>query len=325
MLLESGLYGIYLEVPGIDNDGYLIDEATKPKFDAGLSVGDISYHDMKYGGAKYNSTIVSFYDSISGFGFDAGQKTIDWKMPFDWNTTRISANRNILVHEEVRLAEPLYQELAGNGTLKGTVNGLSLDRSRITVDPFSFPDTMALHYSLTKNDLVEQSSKIPNGTSEMQFRLTPENKAIETSGRIIAVSGGIEVLVSWDPASLKGNLLSTATFHFIDAASGSLLDASVNYDMAIYKGDTLVLEKKNLVAAGRTDSQTVSFPANDVYNIEITVKSLVRDGLTPDLTRKGVATGTVIVPEFPFSTLMATASVALVIALPRLQRRKVDK
>ena len=41
------------------------------------------------------------------------------------------------------------------------------------VDPFSFPGTMALHYSLTKNDLVELSKKIPNGTSQMQFRLTP--------------------------------------------------------------------------------------------------------------------------------------------------------
>ena len=113
LLLESSLYGIHVEVPGIDNDGYLFEEATKPKFDAGLSVGDISYHGMEYGGTKYNSTIISYYDSIGGFGFDAGQKTIDWKMPFDWNTTRISANRNILVHEEVRLAEPLYRELAG--------------------------------------------------------------------------------------------------------------------------------------------------------------------------------------------------------------------
>ena len=142
---------------------------------------------------------------------------------------------------------------------------------------------------------------------------------------MIAVSGGIEVLVSWDPASLKGNSPSTATFRFIDAAGGSPLDAGVNYDMAIYKGAALVLERRDLVAAGGMDSQMVSFPANDVYNIEVKVKGLVRDGLTPDLTRNGIATGTVVVPEFPFSMLVAAASVALVIAVLRLQRRRMDK
>lgn len=324
LLLESGLYGIHVEVPGIDNDGYLFDEPTRPKFDTGLSVGDISYHDMDYAGKKYNATIVSYYDSVSDFGFNQEQKAITWKMPFDWNTTRISSNNNILVHEEVRLAAPLYSGLAGNGTLKGTVNGLSLDGSRILVDPFSFPGSMALHYSLTKSDLVELSRKIPQGTGEMQFAMTPDIKTIGTSGRMIAVTGGMEVLVSWSPGNLEGNADSTATLRFIDAASGSPVAADVNYDMAIYKDGKPVLERKDLVATGGADSQTVSFPADDVYSIEVKVKGLVRDGLTPDLTRNGVATGTVVVPEFPLSALVAAASIALAVVLLRARRWNMD-
>ena len=315
LLLESGLYGLHVEIPVIDNDGYLFSEASMPKFNTDLSVGDVSYHDMQYGGSKYNTTLISYYDSIRDFGFDPAQKSLTWKMPFDWNATRISTANTIFVHEELKLAQPLYDGMVGKGVLNAVVNGVPLDNSRIIVDPYSSPGFMIVHYIIPRNDLVELSKKVPTGTLEMQFSLAPERKAIETSTNMITDAGRIEVLVGWSPSDLKGNAESTTTLHFVDAASGLPVKANVNYDIAIYKDEKLVLEKKDLVAAGGLDSQKVTFPTDDVYSIEVKVKGLSGNGTTPDYTRNGVARGTVVVPEFPYSLLAASLSVALAVAL----------
>src|SRR5919108_714444 len=42
-----------------------------------------------------------------------------------------------------------------------------------------------------------------------------------------------------------------------------------------------------------------SFPAKDIYQVQLQIKGLVKPGQTPDFTRNGIARGYVVVPEFP--------------------------
>jgi hypothetical protein len=64
-----------------------------------------------------------------------------------------------------------------------------------------------------------------------------------------------------------------------------------------------VITKQDLVAKNATDTQVVTFPSIDIYQIQLEIKQLLKSGQTPDLTRNGLARGYVVVPEFP-STLV---------------------
>jgi hypothetical protein len=53
------------------------------------------------------------------------------------------------------------------------------------------------------------------------------------------------------------------------------------------------------MARGGGADQTLNFPADENYRVEVTVKGLVKAGQPADLTRNGIARGVVLVPEFP--------------------------
>jgi hypothetical protein len=70
-----------------------------------------------------------------------------------------------------------------------------------------------------------------------------------------------------------------------------------------------------LVAKNATDTQVVTFPSNDIYQIQLEIKQLLKAGQTPDLTRNGIARGYVVVPEFPstLTTILLTSIVFTII------------
>jgi hypothetical protein len=68
--------------------------------------------------------------------------------------------------------------------------------------------------------------------------------------------------------------------------------------MIILKDNHTVITKPNLLAKNAADTQTITFPANGTYNIQLVIKGLLKTGQTPDLTRNGITTGAVVVPEF---------------------------
>lgn len=49
--------------------------------------------------------IISYYDELKDFSFDPSTKEMQFAMPFDWNVTRLEANK-IMVHQEVNLPKP---------------------------------------------------------------------------------------------------------------------------------------------------------------------------------------------------------------------------
>jgi hypothetical protein len=66
----------------------------------------------------------------------------------------------------------------------------------------------------------------------------------------------------------------------------------------------------------------LNFPSDANYRVEVAVKALQKQGQSPDLTRNGVARGTVVVPEFPAGAMVAVAgTLAAVVIAQRLMRK----
>ena len=313
ILLDGGLYHFHIEIFGIDNDRNIFIPENAPKFDSWLSVGDVYHNNWDYQNHNYNTTLISYYDKINNLNFDPAKKSFSWSMPFNWNLTRLQ-QQPVFVHEEMRLPKS-WKGLGDSTMYNATVNSQPLSGRSLAIDPFSFPNAMVVHYLVNKNDILklaqeqqqQQSTKQANGnnntTGLMRFTLLPPSASaqqqIPTSSDLVTNTGGIHAAVSWSPNPLKPQTQSTIKISFYDPVTSNPLSTNdIKYDMIILKDNHTVITKPNLLAKNAADTQTITFPANGTYNIQLVIKGLLKTGQTPDLTRNGITTGAVVVPEF---------------------------
>ena len=338
LLLQGGLYHFHIEIFSIDNDRNIFIPAQAPKFDAYLSVGDVYHNNWNYLGQIYNTTLISYYDKINNLNLQPTIKSFTWSMPFNWNLSRIK-QQPIFVHEEMRLPKS-WKGFGDLTQFNATVNGQPLSGRSLAIDPFSFPNDTVVHFLVNKNDIVNLAQQVNNNndaggitktntTGLMKFALSPLNATtqIATSSDIPTNTGSIHAAVSWFPNPLAANSQSTLKISFYDpTATAPLTNTNVKYNLIIFdKNNHPVITKQNLLAKNAADTQTIVFPANEIYHMEVQITGLVKAGQTPDLTRNGVATGYVVVPEFPTMTSTILVIGGLFAALIVIQRTSSKK
>ncbi len=352
LLLEGGLYHFHVEIFTIDNDRTLFVPQQAPKFDAYLSVGSVYDKNEIYQNHKYNTTLISYYEKLDNLKFDSSKPMFTWSMPFDYNITRIKA-QPIFVHEEMRLPKA-WKGFGDLTQFNATVNGIPLSGRSLAIDPFSFPNDTVVHYLVNKNDIIKiadafnanhtntntknatatsasgvnsnSNPKSANTTAFMNFALTPFTGVtqISTSSDIPTNTGSIHAALSWSPNPLVPNTPSRLHISFYDpTATAPLNGMDVKYDMIIYdKNNHPIITKQNLIAKNTTGTESIVFPAAQTYHVQVKITQIVKPGQTPDFTRNGVATGYVVVPEFP-SYLTVTIVMAMLIgAVVLMQSRK---
>lgn len=325
VFLEGGIYHFRIEIFGVDNIRNIFADADIPKFDSWLSVGDVFTKQVQYNGQAYDTTIISYYDQVDDFNFDAQNQTLMWSMPFDWNVSRLEQT-SVYVHEEVRIPK----SMAGVGdatSFAATVNDKPISGRMLVIDPFTSETELTLHYLLNKNDIVRMASNVPDDSSQMAFTLAPSTEAnMQTSGEMSTDTGGINVAAEWTPSQLNADTESTLKLDFSDGFSGDRLDSDVIYDLRILDSEgNEVYSQSDLTAEDGTSTQTIDFLNNENYRIEIVVKGLVRDGQPVDTTRNGIARGIVVVPEFPTGAIVAAVAGVLgaVLLLQRFARKSM--
>jgi hypothetical protein len=320
LFLEGGIYHLRVEIFGVDSIRNIFADENIPKFDSWLSVGDVFTQNVDYQGQPYNTTVISYYDRVRDFSFDGSNEQFTWSMPFDWNISRIK-DTNIFVHEEVRIPKSL-PGIGDSSSFAATVNGNQISGRMLSVDPYSSQQEVTLHYLINKNDIVSMASTIPQGDSGMTFTLAPSTgQNTQTTGEILTDTGNINVVLDWTPDQLNANTESTLKLGFLDGFSGERIANNVNYNIRILDNNgSQVYSQTGLVAEGGTDTQTIDFPANENYRMEIQVTGIARDGQTIDQTRNGIARGTVVVPEFSAGTAVAITILGITLSIILLQR-----
>jgi hypothetical protein len=322
MFLEGGIYHLRIDILGIDSIRELFPPDQIPRFDSWLSVGDIFTESIEYQGEQYDATIISYYDQVRDFNFDAEEQQFSWSMPFDWDVERIQ-DTNIFVHEEVQIPK----SLAGIGdaaSFSATVNGNQIAGRMLAVDPFTLEDDLTLHYLINKNDVIAMAESVPEGTSEMTFTLAPgTGDNSQTTSEMLTDRGEVKVLAEWTPNPLNADTDSTLNLAFSDGFTDQRIDGDVNYNLRIFDlNNTQVYTQSDLVADGGTGTQIIDFPSNENYRLEVEITGIARDGQPVDETRNGIARGTVVVPEFPVGIMLAVAgSIGVLVAMQRFARK----
>lgn len=328
LFLEGGIYHIQIEIFGVDNIRNIFTDENIPRFDSWLSVGDVYTQSIEYQGQPHDITLISYYDRVSNFTFDASNQQFAWSMPFDWNVSRIE-DTNIFVHEEIRIPKSL-PGIGNTASFTATVNGNPITGRMITVDPYSSQQDLTLHYLINKNDILRMVGDIPGGTSNMVFTLAPSTgQAAQTTGEIVTETGNVMVLLEWAPDQLNADTESTLTLSFYDGFSGERIQDNVNYNLRLLDNNgSQVYSETGLIAEGGNDTQAIDFPANENYRMEVEVTGIGRDGQPLDQTRNGIARGVVVVPEFATGSLVAAAAITsimggMIIALRRFLKNGI--
>jgi hypothetical protein len=300
LLLEGGIYHFQIEIFGIDNDRNIFKPEDAPKFDSYLSVGDVFRENLTYNAKVYNATLISYYDKIQNFNFEASKLVASWEMPFDWNLSRINAT-SIFVHEEFMVPKS-FSEFSNITVFNATVNGQPVSGRGLAIDPFSSDKALIIHYLLTKNDIIklaEMKDVVGGSNNTMKFTLMPMGHASKQSSSDITTDfGAIHASLTWSPDPPRPGSETKLTLKFSDAQKDSSLNADVNYGLSIRSSDGKeIIRKDNLFALNGTGTVSLTIPASGVYQIEVDVKSLKYSGQTaPDGTRKGLARGFIVLP-----------------------------
>jgi hypothetical protein len=261
--------------------------------------------------------------------------------------TRIK-QQPIFVHEEMRLPKS-WKGFGDLTQFNATVNGQRLSGLSLAIDPFSFPNDTIVHYLVNKNDIIKltqdyngnhtknvatttrtgagtgSAPKSENTTGPMNFALTPFTGVtrISTSSDIPTNTGSIHAALSWSPNPIAPNTQSKLHISFYDpTAIAPLTNTNVKYNLIIYdKNNHPVITKQNLLATNAAGTETIVFPAAQTYHMQVQITGLLKPGQMPDFTRNGIATGYVVVPEFP-GVLSASLIMALMVGMTLLIRSK---
>lgn len=309
MFLEGGIYHLNIQILGIDTIRELFPPDQVPEFDSWLSVGDIFTQSIEYRGQPYDTTIISYYDQVQDFNFDSEKQEFSWSMPFDWDVERIKST-NIFVHEEVKVPKSLGG-IGDSFSLAATVNGNPISGKQLAIDPYSSEQELTLHYLVSKDDIINMAGQVPEGTSKMTFTLAPAtSENTQTTTELFTETGNIKVGAEWTPIPLSANSDSTLTLSFFDEFAGAKITDDVSYNLRILDSNgTQAYGKSGQVAKGGTTTQTIDFPSDEHYRVEVEITGIEKEGQPIDQTRNGVARGTVVVPEFPAGALIAVAGV----------------
>ena len=168
----GGLYHFIVRIETVDSDNTLLPDNQEPIYDTWLSIGNTENHQIDIADKQLPVKIISYYDKLKDFGFDAKSMRMKLDMPFNWNLNRLE-NSSIFVHEEIYVPKPnAFTDKSGFG---GSVKRINISKN-IVLDN-SNPNTDVIHIMLTKNDLLSLADQInKNGEATsgiMSFTVEP--------------------------------------------------------------------------------------------------------------------------------------------------------
>ena len=191
---KGGLYNIQVVVLGATSPKTFV--ADQLKFDTFVSVAQDQFFSIPEATAEIPVTVKTYYDDVSNFEFKKSDKSISFKMPFDWNPDYVDLVQ--VVHEELRFPKS-YEPYGPQNDFVGYVDGVQVDNRTLLVDPYSSESQNIIHFLVTANELKRINEELgPEHYSkkEMFFELVPKGQTTE-NGFSTTFENGYKANVVW--------------------------------------------------------------------------------------------------------------------------------
>ncbi|MDQ6668122.1 MAG: plastocyanin/azurin family copper-binding protein [Thermoproteota archaeon] len=194
IFINGGLYHFIVRIATVDSDSTLLPDNQEPIYDSWLSIGNTVNQQIDLNGKQIPIKVISYYDKLNSFRFDAKNMQMQFNMPFIWNVSRINKT-NIFVHEEIYVPNPT--PFTANKSFAGTVNGIDVSKDLMLDN--SNPNRDVIHVMIPKKDLVGIADQVNRNTQAsnglMKFTLQP------AKGSMSSMSGSNS---SMSPAGAAG-------------------------------------------------------------------------------------------------------------------------
>jgi hypothetical protein len=145
---SGGLYTFEIEIRTIDEPTNIIENQEVYRADVSIAQ-TTEYSQQSLEGNDVLFRMKSYFDTLSGFNYDAQEKIVTFEMPFDWSEGTIS--HIPVVHEEVHFPNDFAEFFSPSYV--GKANGVELFKSSVTVDDYSEEDERIVHFVLLGDHL----------------------------------------------------------------------------------------------------------------------------------------------------------------------------
>ncbi len=212
---SGGLYTFEIEVRTIDEPTNIIEDSGV--YIADLTIVDSVSHSQKdQNNEDVEFSTKSYFDSVSNFNYDSEAKEVTFEMPFDWNESKMS--HVSVVHVETHFPKGFLEFLYPSYI--GSVNDITLFKSSVTVDDYTYDDKRTVHFVLLldhlrylKNEMRESGESLPDN---IRFKLSASEDA---KFPLIAYTASEEfkLNLAWDPEDIESGVPTNFVFTIRDS------------------------------------------------------------------------------------------------------------
>ena len=212
---SGGLYTFEIEVRTIDEPTNIVEDSGV--YIADLTIVDSVSHSQKdQNNEDVEFSTKSYFDSVSNFSYDSEAKSVTFEMPFDWNESKMS--HVSVVHVETHFPKGFLEFLYPSYI--GSVNDITLFKSSVTVDDYTYDDKRTVHFVLLldhlrylKNEMRESGQTLPD---KITFKLSASEDA---KFPLIAYTASEEfkLNLAWDPEDIESGVPTNFVFTIRDS------------------------------------------------------------------------------------------------------------
>ena len=253
---SGGLYTFEIEVRTIDEPTNIIENSGV--YNADLTIIDTASHPQKdQNNEDVEFSTKSYFDSVSNFYYNSEAKEVTFEMPFDWSESQMS--HVSVVHVETHFPKDFVEFLSPS--YLGSVNGIKLFKSSVTVDDYTYDEERTVHFVLLqdhlrylKNEMRASEEPLPDN---IMFKLSASE---ETKFPLIAytASEDFKINLAWDPMNIEAGVPTNFVFTIRDSYTDSPMRLSDYTFVIIQKNEEIHRISGNAEVGGDFEKFTFS-------------------------------------------------------------------
>ncbi|MGI0025019.1 MAG: hypothetical protein ACREA4_07735, partial [Nitrososphaera sp.] len=302
---EPGLYNLFVEIHTVGTTRTQV--ADPLKYDVWVTPGREEMISVAEGGETYEVKVRNYYGAIENSSYNADTKTIEFSMPFDWNSDLPS--RIGMLHTEVFIPKELTD--FDRDSLHGQVNGIDVPVYTVPTR-ISGEDSAVVRFTVSQKNLQTIAEKIKSdglSTSSAVFSLSPPEGGIDIMlAETSPESENYKVSLRW-PEQILPEQPVTFGVRVADKSDSPI--ASATYELIIDDKDGNEISRAGGVTTPEgISSQDVTFASQGTFTVRVEKIQGSSESVQSSIT---------VVPEFPvaFASVAAAVAIGAIIAARR--------
>ncbi len=306
---SGGLYTFEIELRTIEQPTNVIEDSGVYTADVTIvEISEFIEQDEADNDVKFRTK--SYFDSIDSFHYDPVKRVVTFEMPFDWSEKRIS--HIPVIHEEVHFPKDFADFFTPS--YSGTVNGVELFKSSITIDDYTEESERIVHFVLLQDHLKHLKNQLKQSDQPIQDKMI---FTLETDSEVeFPISAwtrdeSFQVDLFWDPLEILPEQKTKFVFTIRDGATAEPLRNS-SFDFVVLQGGQEIHRQSGNAQVGG-DFVDYTFSEDQTGPTVIRFENIRGSGQSTEF-------GIVVAPEFGLiASLVLMAAMTSVVIFGRKQ------